>query len=207
VSQKVKDFEITNAIEITACLEQWRLGDAAAIQQVYELIYAELKHNAASILRRLGANQQQAMTYSPTDLLHEVSARVLANIPAKKWNRRQEFYALMTKAMLNLLLGRHTQKASKKHGGGLQQTEAELHDVANENGIDHPDVIALDQALDALKQVDALRYQILQLHFFEGYTIEQIAEQLSLAKSTVSSKKTIALAWLRTHLEREPKAH
>lgn len=191
--------------EVTACLERWRQGDALAIHQVYEMLYAELKQNAASVLARFNPGQANAMTFSPTDLLHEVSARILDCAPSRAWQHRKEFYALMSKAMLNLLIGNHHKKATAKRGGDFQKVvldEGVAHDSSDGSPLGHPDILALDQGLAALAQVDPVRSQILQLHFFEGHTIEEIAHMLDMAKSTVSTKKTIALGWLRTYLSK-----
>ena len=136
-------------------------------------------------------------TLQPTALVHEAYLR-LADQPQSVWQDRSRILGLAAHTMRNILVDyARAHSAGKRGAGAIQVTLDE--GLAAENGT-LAEILAVDEALNQLAQLDARQARVLELHFFAGLTFDEIAEQLGVASRTVKRDWTIARAWLHQQL-------
>ncbi len=183
--------------EITALLEALRDGDASAGERLLPIIYQAL-HDIAS--RQL-ANERPDHTLQPTILLHDAWLRLTANRDAP-WRDRNHFFALASRAMRRLLVDHARARRAGKRRGDLAGTLPD-HIVAP-TAPDQIDLIALDEALDALASVDDRARRVVEMRFFGGLEWPEIANTMGLSEPTVKRDWRFARAWLRHRIEGRP---
>lgn len=191
-------FEIvgTGAGDATQLLARWREGDAVARDALLELLYTELRHIAGRQIRA----ERRVVTLQATGLVHEVYLRVIGqrNVPAAD---RGEFFAFAAQMMRRVLVDHARARQAQKRGGNEQHitlsTESEL---AAEPQLD---LVQLDQALDALAQLDPDQARLVELRYFAGLTIADTAATLGVSEATVKREWALARAWLRRELMAE----
>jgi len=178
--------------DITRLLNAADSGDALAASRLYDLVYGELKLLAAANMRR----ESSGHTLQPTALVNEAYLRLR---PAEiSWANRRHFFGAAAEAMRRILVDHARRKSAQKRGDGLERvTLADLDVAAPEPEID---VLALDEALTALKAEDPRLEQVVTLRYFAGMSIEQVAEALGLSPATVKRDWTFARAWLQEHM-------
>lgn len=178
--------------DITRLLNAADSGDALAASRLYDLVYGELKLLAAANMRR----ESSGHTLQPTALVNEAYLRLR---PAEiSWANRRHFFGAAAEAMRRILVDHARRKSAQKRGDGLERvTLADLDVAAPEPEID---VLALDEALIALKAEDPRLEQVVTLRYFAGMSIEQVAEALGLSPATVKRDWTFARAWLQEHM-------
>lgn len=164
--------------EITALLEQWSDGDPEALDQLIPLVFDEVRDMA----RRYFLNETPGHTLQPTALVHEVYLR-LRGRRTVQWKNRRHFFGSMAGMIRHILVDRARRHKSAKRGGGAKKIP--LDDVLLVAEDRHPDWVALDEALATLAGLDPRQHRVVELKFFIGLTLEQIAEVLDVAKSTV----------------------
>lgn len=184
------------AAEITQWLERWSAGEAEALEQVSELLYRELRLMAAAFLRR----ERPEHTLQPTALIHELYLRLL-RIPALKFENRQRFLGLAARIMRQILAD-HARRLSRAKRGSKPQRVA-LNDTFASPEASPDDYLMLDEALTRLEAASPLHAQVIELRYFTGLTTEEVAEVLSISKSTVNRVQRLAEAWLQGVLEGE----
>jgi RNA polymerase sigma factor (TIGR02999 family) len=179
---------------ITLLLERWSSGDRAAAERVLPLIYEELRRIAA---RQLG-REREAHTLQETALVNEAYVR-LSGQAELSWESRQHFFAFAARLIRRILVdyARHRNR-SKREGRYEKVTLAEIPDLPVEES---PDLVALDEALAELKKVDPRKAAVVELKFFAGLSLEEIAEQLGISQETVSRDWRRARAWLYSALQ------
>jgi RNA polymerase sigma factor (TIGR02999 family) len=183
--------------EITTWLGRWHAGDRAAIERLVPLVYGELRRQAASYMRR----ERHAHTLEPTVLVHEVFLR-LDGAQVAGITSRQQFYALAATVMRRFLVDAARRRNAEKRGGDA--VPITLGSVAEALG-SHPgdrlaDVLAIDQALARLERVSARRARIVELRFFAGLEVPEIAATLEVSVSTVEREWRAARAFLAASL-------
>lgn len=159
-------------------------------------VYGPLRRLAASYLRRERADH----TLQPTALVHEAYLK-LADQDRVSWRGRSHFFAVGARVMRRLLVDHARKKSSRKRGG-------DWHQVSLEEGgsslLGRPlaaeEMLALDEALDALAEIDARQARVVELRFFGGLSMADIARHLDVSKRTVEGDWTHARAWLRRAL-------
>lgn len=178
--------------DITRLLNAADSGDALAASRLYDLVYGELKLLAAANMRR----ESSGHTLQPTALVNEAYLRLR---PTEiSWANRRHFFGAAAEAMRRILVDHARRKSAQKRGDGLERvTLADLDVAAPEPEID---VLALDEALTALKAEDPRLEQVVTLRYFAGMSIEQVAEALGLSPATVKRDWTFARAWLQEHM-------
>jgi RNA polymerase sigma factor (TIGR02999 family) len=184
---------LTNA-EITGLLEAYRHGDAAAGEQLLPVVYQTLHDIASHQL----ANERPDHTLQPTILLHDAWLRLTTNRETP-WRDRNHFFALASRAMRRLLVDHARARRAGKRRGDLAGALPD-HIVAP-TAPDQIDLIALDEALDALASVDDRARRVVEMRFFGALEWPEIASAMGLSEPTVKRDWRFARAWLRRYIE------
>ena len=179
---------------ITRLLVDWRGGDQAALEQLMPLVHDELRRLA----RRHMAHERVGHTLQATALVNEAFVRLI-DVRQVKWQDRAHFFAMSSRLMRRILVDFARSKGYQKRGGGAQKVS--LDDalvVATEPG---QDLVALDDALNALAAFDARKSQVVEMRFFGGLSVEETAEALNVSVETVMRDWKLAKAWLLRELK------
>lgn len=173
--------------EVTQLLQAWSEGDQAALEQLLPLVQRELHRIAEHHMRKERANH----TLQATVLVNEAYLR-LAKWPQAQWNNRAHFFCLASRVMRHVLVD-----YARKHEGHQQVT---LEEAAGMAASPLADVVALDDALKDLAKLDPRKCQIVEMRFFSGMTVEEIAAVLKRSERTVMREWNMAKAWLLREL-------
>ena len=180
--------------DVTQLLHRWHDGDTGALDRLLPHVYADLRAMAA---RRLHAHDGHA-TLQPTALVHELILRLLG-VSAPDLADRTHFFNLAGRVMRQLLVDRARRSAADKHGG---QWRRESMDVALNLPIpDDLDVQHLDEALVALEAMEPRMAKIVELRYFVGLSVAEVANVLAVDERTVYRDWAMARAWLRERIE------
>jgi RNA polymerase sigma factor (TIGR02999 family) len=184
--------------DVTTLLGDWSRGERTALNQLLPLVYAELRRVAARQLRRERADH----TLQPTALVHEVFIR-LVDQRQVDWQNRAHFFGVAANIMRRILVDHARRHGARKRGDGVRRLSIdEAKDVAASDGMP---VLALDQALGRLEEVDAELARIVELRAFGGLTIEEAAHVLGVSASTAKRDWRTAKAWLSRELHSDPR--
>lgn len=173
--------------EFTTLLQAAAEGDRKASAAVYELAYAELKRIAVGTLRRHGA----PMTLNPSTLVHEAYLRLGVDRPL---NDSQHFYALLARAMRQVVVDMARARATVKHGDGLKR--AELSERLPDECSHIEELLVVDQALTQLATLDPELAELVELHFFGGLAFVDIATMRGVNERTIRRHWDSARAFL-----------
>lgn len=168
-------------------------GDREAADRLMTLLYEEFRRLAARYLNR----ERSDITLQPTALVHEAFLR-LVNQQNVDWQGRTHFFAIGAQAMRRILVDHARRKQSEKHGGGRHRIE--LDDQMTISKKRDEDLLAIDDALEVLSKIDPRQAKIVELRFFGGLTVAEVAEVLGVSKRTVENEWTMVRAWLRREL-------
>jgi RNA polymerase sigma factor (TIGR02999 family) len=182
--------------ETTRLLADLAGGDAAAAEKLLPLVYGELRDMAQNIFRR----QRPDHTLQPTALVHEAFVKMVDQTHAQ-WADRTHFMAVAATAMRQILIDHARRTRAAKRGGDRDRVV--LDDAAAPAGAGGIDLVALDDALTQLAQLDARRYRVVELRFFGGLSVDEVAEVLGVSKTTVESDWRSTRAWLNAQLAKE----
>ncbi len=182
--------------EITRILERVEQGDPKAAEQLLPLVYEELRKLAA---RRM-TSEAPGNTLQPTALVHEAYLRLVRSNQPQQWDGRYHFFAAAAEAMRRILVESARRKQCLKHGGQLERVSLD----AVELPMPMPDdeLLALDEALDRLEDLDSRATKVIKLCFFVGLTQEQAANELGVSISTAERLWSFARAWLFREMKR-----
>ena len=180
---------------ITQLLVDWSKGDQKALDKLMPLVYSELRRQAANYLRR----ERPGHTLQPTALVNEAYLKLVDQRNAK-WQNRAQFYGVAAQLMRRILVDHARAHQAEKRGGSDQQrlSITSAGALAKEPALD---LLALHEALNRLTNIDLQQGQIVELRFFGGLSIEEIAEVLHIGHATVERDWKMARAWLRRELE------
>jgi RNA polymerase sigma factor (TIGR02999 family) len=163
---------------------------------------AELLPHVYDELRRLArariAQEPAGLTLQPTALVHEAYLRLAGDGSDRRWDRRGHFFGAAAIAMRRILVERARHYRRIKHGG--EQHRVELDNESPGLAPTLPDVLAIDQALTRLEQIDAQKARIVLLRYFAGLTIEETAAAMDLSPATVKNEWAFARSWLHDAL-------
>jgi RNA polymerase sigma factor (TIGR02999 family) len=184
--------------DVTLLLVKWRSGDDEALDELVSLVYNELRRLAGRYLNHESVGQ----TLQTHDLIHEAFLRMIGQRHVD-WQNRAHFFGLAAQMMRRILTDHARRRASVKHGGGLRRVLLDdLSDIASRSD---DGIVAVDEALLELKEVDADLAKIVELRFFGGLEHDEIAAVLGVSNATVRRRFRIAKAWLFRRLsQREP---
>ena|ERR1700674_5823976 len=183
----------SDADKVTRLLLEWSNGNQQALEEMLPLIYDELRHLAHNFLYR----ERPGHTLQTTALVHEAYLKLIDQRDAR-WQNRAHFFAIAAQAMRRILIDSARKHVAEKRGGGGEKLSlAEVAAISLE-----PDVnlLALDEALNALAEIDPQQSRIIELRYFGGLTIEEAAEVMKLSPATIKREWTMARAWLHQAL-------
>ena len=182
--------------DVTQILNAIEQDDPLAADQLLPLVYDELRRLAKSKL----AHEKPGQTLQATALVHEAYLRLVGGSQAgKAWDGRGHFFAAAAEAMRRILVDGARQKQRVRHGGELARVELEdKHDI--EVPEPREDLLALDAALDKLKQVDGTAAELIQLRYFAGLTMAEAAEMLDISSRSADRIWAYAKAWLHREM-------
>jgi RNA polymerase sigma factor (TIGR02999 family) len=183
--------------EVTQLLLAWSAGDRGALDRLVPLVYAELHRLAKSYMRKERAGQ----TLQTTALIHEAYLRLI-DANQVQWQNRSHFFGVAARIMRQILVGFARERGRQKRGGGAHQVSLNEAMVVSQEQVD--DLVALDEVLSALAEVDTRKAQVVEMRFFGGLTEEEAAAALGVSPETVRRDWRIARSWLRRKLSGEP---
>ena len=179
--------------EITELLLKWSGGDKAALDQLIPLVYPELRRLARRYMRREAADH----TLQTSALINEAYLR-LVNQKGVEWQDRAHFFAVAAQVMRHILIDHARSHRYGKRGAGALHLA--LDDVAIVSEQRAAEFLALDEALTNLAVLDARKSKIVELRFFGGLTVDEIAEVLEVSPITVKREWRAAKAWLNLEI-------
>ena len=186
--------------EVTGLLIAWRGGDPAALEALVPLVYDELRRLATQRLR----HERPTNTLDPTALVHEAFLRLVRQ--SVDWQGRAHFYAVAARLMRNVAVDHWRAESARKRGADT--TRVDLVDAPEAGAVQPPsvDILALDAALHRLDAMSPLQAKAIELRFFGGLELDEIAEVLGRSRATVVRDLRAAKAWLYRELAspREP---
>ncbi len=177
----------------TDLLNAWSGGNREAEKEIIERIYPELRRLAAVQLRQVG-NQ---LTLAPTELAHEAYLKLIDQRQSS-WQNRAHFFAITARLVRRLVLNYVRDRSRDKRGGGWAQVTMEKVEPDKSSG--QVDLLALDTALDELGKIDSDAVRIVELRYFVGLTVEEIAEMTQRSPSSVAREWRSARVWLKSRL-------
>lgn len=187
--------------EITRLLHDWRKGDGEAFEQLMPLVYTELRHIAAGLMRR----ERGDHTLQPTALLHELYFRLVQQQRgASEWGDRAHFFTFAAKLMRMILVDYARAHGAQRRGGDFMKLP--LSDDLSWLGQQESDIIDLDRALEKLEQLDPRKARIVELRFFISCSVDEIAENLKISKATVDRDLKFIRGWIYRELRVKPAA-
>jgi len=186
--------------EVERLLGDLAAGDPTAEARLVTVLYDELHRLAAHVLRTSGSQ----VTLQTTALVHEAWLRLSGGSQA--WTGRRHFLSVAAKAMRHVLVDRARARRTEKRGGGARPSSIEesavADSLASSDGVASDDVIALDDSLARLAALHPRLARIVELRFFAGLTVPEVADVLGASASTVEKDWTVARAWLLRDLSR-----
>ena len=182
--------------EVTQLLLAWSDGDRSALEKLIPLVYDELRRLA----RRYMGRERTGHTLQTTALVNEAYLRMV-DLKAVHWQNRAHFFAVSAQLMRHILVDFARSRGYKKRGGGARQIPL---DEALQVSADQPeDLIALDDALNSLAEVDERKSKVVELRFFGGLSVEETAHVLDVSVDTVMRDWKMAKVWLLREIRGE----
>lgn len=184
---------------ITLLLQLWREGDESALTRLMPLVYEELHHRARFYMQKERPNH----TLSSTALVNEAFVGLVKE-RERDWQSRAHFFSLSAKIMKNILITYANARNTQKRGGDHIVIVPE-----NIDALEAPEddlLIPLNEALDALNLIDSQKASIMEMRYFAGMTVPEIAEVTGLSSATVKRYTAFASAWLQKHISSKGKS-
>ena len=188
-------MEASQSGEVTSLLLAWQAGDEGALQSLMDLVYQDLRRAAHRYMLR----ERSSHTLQTTDLIHEAYLRLLG---ARRisWQNRAHFLAICARLMRRVLVDFARARGYRKRGGAVPHLA--LNEAFTVSSRPDPNLVALDDALGRLAEVDPRKSQVVELRFFGGLSVEETAAALNVSPETVMRDWKLAKAWLRTEMNR-----
>ena len=181
--------------ELTRLLERWGEGDREAVADLIPLVYSELYSMARSFLR----HERPGHTLQCTELVHEAYLR-LVQMDSVRWKNRAQFFSISAQVVRHILVDHARERQALKRGG--RAAKVPLEEALTIPTPQDLDLEALDQSLDRLASIDAHKAQIIELRYFGGLSIDEVAEVTGSSPTTVKREWTFAKAWLYRELSK-----
>jgi RNA polymerase sigma factor (TIGR02999 family) len=179
--------------ETTQLLRAWASGDRGALEQLTPRVYDELRRIAGHFMQ----DERPGRTIQTTALVHEAYLKLI-DVTNVDWQHRAHFFAVSAQIMRHILLDRARRRVAAKRGGGTPRVNLdEVPDIGSGRA---RELIALDDALNALAKVDPRKARVVELRFFGGLSVEETAEVLKVSCDTVKRDWRLARAWLLAEL-------
>lgn len=184
--------------EVSRLLRAWSLGEKAAFDALMPLVYEELRRMAKRQWRRQPAGQ----SLDATALIHEAYLR-LADQTDVRWQNRAHFFGVAAKAMRHIVIDHVRTRGAAKRGGRARRVPLHAVSIAIERPVD---LVALDDALQSLATLDPRKSQVVELKYFGGLTVREIAEVLHVSEETVARDWRLARTWLLRELSKSARS-
>jgi RNA polymerase sigma-70 factor (ECF subfamily) len=184
--------ELEPSADLSALLRAWGDGDQRALEKLTPIVYDELHRLASRYMKR----ERAGHSLQTTALVHEAYIR-LVDYKRMQWQDRAHFFAVSAQLMRRILVER-ARRHNLKRGGSVQHVS--LEEAALVGGGRAADLVALDDAMNALALIDPRKVQVVEMRFFGGLKVEEIAEVLDVSQVTVMRDWSTAKAWLYREL-------
>jgi RNA polymerase sigma-70 factor, ECF subfamily len=181
-----------SSADVTGLLRAWSDGDRGALGRLTPIVYEELRRLAQCYLKR----ERQGHSLQTTALVNEAYMR-LVDYKRMRWQNRAHFFAVSAQLMRRILV-EHARRHNLKRGGGLEHVS--LDEAAEVRGDRAADLVALDDAMNALERLDPRKVHVVEMRFFGGLSVEETAEVLKVSPITVMRDWSTAKAWLYRQL-------
>jgi RNA polymerase sigma factor (TIGR02999 family) len=178
--------------DVSILLRAWSDGDQSALERLIPAVYEELRRLAHHYMK----GERPGHSLQTTALVNEAYMR-LVDFTRMQWQDRAHFFAVSARLMRRILVD-HARRQNMKRGADVPHVS--LEDVAVVGGDRTGDLVALDDALNALARLDARKAQIIEMRFFSGLSVEETAEVLKVSSATVRRDWSIAKLWLYREL-------
>ena len=182
--------------ELTHLLLAWRQGQREALDRLIPVIYEELRRIAHSYIR----GERRGNTLQTTALVNEAYLRLI-DCSRVNWQNRAHFLAVSAQLMRRILIDYARSRGYQKHGGAMERISLKESQIVSAGS--DPDLVELDEALQALAAVDARKSQVVELRFFGGMTAEETAEVLGVSPDTVLRDWKLARTWLAREMKKQ----
>lgn len=182
--------------EITDLLQAWREGDEQAREDLIPLVFDDLRR----IARRQFDLEKPGHTLQPTALVNELYMKLIDQRRVS-WDNRREFFAVAAKMIRRILVDHARKRRAAKRGSGGPKIS--LDEAIGVSLGEHPNVLALDDALKGLAKVDSRGSRVVELRIFGGLTLEEIAEVMEIGRSTVVRDWNFSKRWLKREMSRD----
>ncbi|MET0645026.1 MAG: sigma-70 family RNA polymerase sigma factor [Pyrinomonadaceae bacterium] len=179
---------------VTRLLREAQAGDRAALDELLPLVYRELRQIAARHL----AQERPGHTLQATALVHEVYLRLIDQ-HSVDWRNRAHFFSIAAEMMRRILVNHAVGRRAQKRGAG--ETLLSLDEVVSFPNRQNVDLILLDEALNRLAELDPLQARIVEMRFFAGLAVEEVAAVLGVSDSEVKREWRSAKAWLTAQMK------
>jgi RNA polymerase sigma factor (TIGR02999 family) len=180
---------VTATENLTELLRDWRHGDRAALDRLTPLVYEEIRRIAHRYMDR----ERQGHTLQTTALVNEAYLRLLGQQQIL-WNSRTHFFAVVAQVMRHVLIDHARSRLYLKRGGEAQRVSLDEVNVMSAERAS--ELVALDEALAALQQLDERKARVIELRYFGGFSLEETAAVLDVSVMTVRRDWRAAKAWL-----------
>jgi RNA polymerase sigma-70 factor, ECF subfamily len=182
--------------EITGLLRAWGGGDEEALGRLVPMVYAELHRRARHYMH----GERPGHTLQTTALVNEVYLR-LVNCDTVDWKDRAHFFAMCARLMRRILTDLARSRRYDKRGGKIQHVTLDIARILRSDL--QPDLVELEDALQALQDIDPRKVAVVELRFFSGLSVKETAEVLKVSEETVMRDWRLAKVWLLRELSRE----
>jgi len=184
-----------NSHQISLLLVDWGKGNEYALEQLMPLVYHELRLMARRHMRR----QPAGHTFQTTDLIHETYLKIAGN-EERHWQSRTHFFGVAAKAMRHILVDYARSKNNQKRGGW--QERVTLQDNMRVTNQSSEEIVTLDDALNRLAALDERKVRVVEMKFFAGLSVAEIASVLKVSPETVKRDWSFAQTWLLRELKK-----
>jgi RNA polymerase sigma factor (TIGR02999 family) len=184
--------------KVTQWLVAWSNGDSAALDQLIPLVHEELRRLARRYMGQERRREHHGVTLQTTALVNEAYLRLIDTRDVQ-WESRAHFFAIAARLMRRILVDYARSRNRAKRGGAAQRVS--LEEAAVFSAERAPDLVALDDALDALAKIDERKGRVVELRFFGGMSVEETAYALGVSSETVMRDWRLAKSWLLHELD------
>jgi RNA polymerase sigma-70 factor, ECF subfamily len=190
--------ELDKDPQITELLRDWQSGSQEALDRLMPVVYSALRAIASRHLSR----ERRDGTLATTALVHEAYVRLLDQREVD-WESRAHFFAIAARLMRRIVVDEARRRKRVKRGSGAMHMQIESADeiAVGGDGLEAPDVLALDRALADLEAMDPDQGRLVELKFFGGLTVDEIAAVMNISPRTVKREWSVARAWLYRALQ------
>ncbi len=184
---------MASGVDVTGLLQAWGRGDSEALEALAPVVHHELRQLA----RRILSGERAGHDWQPTELVNESYLRLLGWREVD-WQSRGQFFAATARMMRRVLVDAARARGSLKRGGGAEAVSIDT--IEPQAPVRAPDVLAVEEALQALSAFAPRQGQVVELRFFGGFSVEETAKALDISVRTVINDWNTARAWLHRQL-------